>query len=403
LELIVITDRRSLAIMGLLGAAAFLGTWNFTFLSPVLPSVAEDTDVSTSVAGQLVTVSALVTVVSVIIFGPLSDRYGRRPTLMAGLAVMGLAAFGSSLTSDYSILMSLRVLSGMADALVLPSAAAAVSDYYRDKDREVALNVLLIPMGAAAVVGLPVVAIIDNAIDWHAAFLVFAGLNAAILAGVIWALPAVAPTVPRNLTLGDHYRESYGEVLGTRTALVVLGAAVLGATVWNGTVTYAGAFFEDELGVGGTGVSAMFAALGIAYVIGGGIGVLVARRVAPRPIALWSAVAASFLLLPLVGSSALPVVTVIVAVAFAASRAPGIAALNNMLLDLAPGAQGTAIGTYGVVAASGALLGAAFGGAAIALEGYYAMATLFTTLAVGSALLLLGPADEPVERTVSAS
>ena len=403
LELVPITNRRSLTILGLLAAAAFVGTWNFTFLAPVLPSVAEDTDVSTSVAGQLVTVSALVTVISVIVFGPLSDRYGRRPMLMAGLAVMGLAAFGSSLTSDYSLLMGLRVLSGMADALVLPAAAAAVSDYYRDKDREVALNVLLIPMGAAAVIGLPVVAIIDNVIDWHAAFLVFAGLNAAILAGVLAALPAVAPSAPRNVSLADHYRESYGQVLGTRAAVVLLTAAVLGATVWNGTVTYAGAFFEDELGAGGTGVSAMFAALGISYVIGGGVGALIARRTPPRPIAIWSAVAASFLLLPLIGSSALPIVTVILAVAFAASRAPGIAALNNMLLDLAPDAQGTAISTYGVVAASGALFGAAFGGAAIALEGYYAMATLFTTLAIGSALLLMAPAEETAERTVSAS
>jgi predicted MFS family arabinose efflux permease len=384
-----------------LSAAAFVGTWNFTFLSPVLPSVADDTNVSVSVAGQLVTVSALVTVIAVIVLGPLSDRYGRRPTLMAGVTLMALAALGSAVTSDYSILMSLRVVSGIADALVLPSAAAAISDYYRDKDREVALNLLLIPMGGAAVIGLPLVALIDNAVDWHAAFLVFAGINVSILAGVLWLLPPVAAQAPATQTLADHYRESYGEVLGTRTAIIVLSAAILGATVWNGTVTYAAAFFEDELGAGGTTVSGLFAALGVAYVIGGAFGAFMAMRAPPKPIALWSAIIASFLLIPLIASASVPAIAVVIALAFAASRAPGIAALNNMLLDLAPSSQGTAIATYGVVAASGALVGAGTGGAAIALEGYAGMAALFTILAVGSVLLLLAPTSERVPEPVT--
>ncbi|MEX0785700.1 MAG: MFS transporter, partial [Dehalococcoidia bacterium] len=310
--------------------------------------------------------------------------------------IMALAALGSALTSDFSLLMSLRVLSGIADALVLPSAAAAISDYYHDKDREVALNLLLIPMGGAAVIGLPIVALIDSALDWHAAFIVFAGINMAILAGVLWLLPAVAARPPERQTLADHYRESYGEVLGTRAAIIVLSAAILGATVWNGTVTYAAAFFEDELGAGGATVSGLFAALGVAYVIGGGFGALMARRAPPKPIALWSAIIASFLLIPLIASAAIPVIAVVLALAFAASRAPGIAALNNMLLDLAPSSQGTAIATYGVVAASGALVGAGTGGAAIALEGFAGMAAVFTVLAVGSVLLLLAPASERV-------
>ena len=131
----------------------------------MLPSVADDTGVSVSVAGQLITISAFVAFVFLAVLGPLSDRYGRRPMLMLGLTVMGLAALGSALTSHYPTLMALRVLSGIADALVLPATAAAVSDYFRGKDREVALNVLLIPMGAAAVIGLPAVVIISDVLD----------------------------------------------------------------------------------------------------------------------------------------------------------------------------------------------------------------------------------------------
>jgi len=390
----MLASRRAVSVLAPLAAAAFAGAWNITFLAPVLPNVADDTGVSVAIAGQLITASAVVTLVCLVVAGPLSDRYGRRPMLMLGLAAMGLAALGSAFTSSYSMLLALRIISGIADALVLPSAAAAVSDYFEGKDREVALNVLLVPMGAAAVVGLPIVVAVTYAVDWHVAFLVFAAFNFAAVVSVRWLLPPAGAVAPSAGSLADHYRESYGEVLATKTAVAVLASAVLGAAVWNGVVTYAGAFFEDELNAGGGQLTGLFAALGTAYVIGGVAGALLARRMPPRPIAVWSALAAAALLLPLVTSSHVAPLTVLLALGFAASRAPGIAALNNMLLDLAPNSQGTAISMYGVIAASGLLVGAASGGVAIAVEGYIGLAALFTTLAVGAALLLTVPFGE---------
>lgn len=389
-----LTSSRSVSILSVLGAAAFAGAWNFTFLSPVLPSVAEDADVSVTAAGQLVTASALVTIVCLLLLGPLADRYGKKPMLLIGLGAMSLAAFGSALTSSYALLMALRILSGVGDALVLPSAAAAVSDYFRDKDRDVALNVLLIPMGAAVVIGLPVVVLISDAADWHAAFLAFGVFNLAGFVGLLLFLPPAGAVRPSRVSLADHYRESYGALLGKRAAVLVLGAAVLAATVWNGMVVYAGAFFEDELGAEGTNLSVLFVALGGAYVIGGAFGATLARRLPARPIAVWSSFAASLLLLPLVTSTDIVPLAVVLAVAFAASRSPGIAALNNMLLDLAPRAEATAISAYGVVAAAGALFGAGTGGLALAVEGFVTMGALFTGMALVAAGLLLVPLRE---------
>jgi predicted MFS family arabinose efflux permease len=384
--------RDNVRILCLLGAAAFAGAWNVTFLAPILPEVADGTGVSVTAAGQLATASAAVTVVALLGLGPLSDRYGRRNMLIIGLLSMGLAAFGSALTSSYGILMALRIFSGIADALVIPSAAAAVADYFRGKDREVALNVLLLPFGAAAVIGLPAVVIITELANWHAAFLALGLVNVATAAGIALGLPRV-PVEPAHGTLADHYRESYGDVINSRVALIVLAAAVLSAAVWNGMVIYAGALFEDEVGVNGTELSIIFAGLGMSYVIGGAAGVAFARRIPPRAIALGSAVCGAVLLLPLVSSTDVAAATVIFAMLFAASRAPGIAALNNMLMDAAPNARGTAVSSYGVVAASGILIGAGTGGSAIELEGYIGMGVLFTALAVASVALLARPLE----------
>jgi MFS family permease len=173
--------------------------------------VAGGTGVSVSAAGQLVTASAGVTVLALVLFGPLSDRYGRRTMLALGLAAMAAAAFGSSLTSSYALLMAFRVMSGLGDALVIPSAAAAAADYFEGKDREVALNVLVAPMGAAAVLGLPAVILITDAAagmppSWRLAS------STSLCRRCYSLLPFAAPSATSG-SLSEHYRNAYGEVV----------------------------------------------------------------------------------------------------------------------------------------------------------------------------------------------
>jgi DHA1 family inner membrane transport protein len=385
----------SLVIVTALGAAAFVAAWNFTFLAPVLHDVAADTDVSVSAAGQLVTASALVAVICMAALGPLTDRNSRRAMMMIA-SVRWRWLGGSALTSEYGVLLAMRILSGAGDAVLLPSAYVAVTDYFMGKDREVALNVLLVPLGAAVVVGLPIVVGINEIAGWHAAFAVFAAFNVVILLAVRLLLPPVV-TVKDKRSFARHYRESYGGVLRNSSALAILLAAVLGAAVWNGMVTYVGAFFEDELGAHGAELAVLFALVGGCYVVGGGVGIFLARRSRPWPIAVWSAVAASILPFAVVSSTAMVPLTVLLAMAFAASRAPGVGALNNMLMDLAPGSEGTAISLHGIVFMSGAFVGAVAGGLAISAGGYVAMGGLFAVLAACAlGVLLLPAASRPV-------
>ncbi len=375
-----------------LAAATFVGTWNITFLAPILPDVADGAGVSVTAAGQLLTVSAVFTVAALIALGPLSERYGRKAMLTVGLTIMAAASLGVATTSSYPLLMALRILAGVADALVMPVAIAAVADYFEEKDRQVAINLMIIPAGVSAVIGLPLVVVIAALAGWQASFLML-GIALAAAALLAQLLPPVARR-KRLLPLREHYRASYGEVLNSRAALLVLLASVLSASVWYGMITYAGAFFEDELNAGPTMLSLVFGGLGVAYIIGGGFGAFAARRTSPRSIAITSTVMAAALIIPAITSASVAPISIALALLFAASRGPAIAALANMMLELAPGASGTAISTYAVVAATGLLVGAASGGGAIAALGYTGMALVFTTLAVASTAVLLSPIEQ---------
>ncbi len=385
-------------ILIVLSVAAFVASWNFTFVAPVLRDIANDAGVSVTAAGQLVSVSAAVAVVCLAALGPVSDLYGRRPSMMIGLGAMALAAFGSALTSEYSVLLALRALSGLADALVLPSAMAAASDYFDGKDRARALNLLLVPLGAAAVFGLPLVVLISHVSDWHAAFLAFAAINSLTMIAVWVLLPEVPPAAPVRPSLRLHYRESYGEVFGQRAIYSILVAAVLGAATWNGLVTYAGAFFEAELGARGIEEGLLFGALGGSYVVGAAFGAVFAGRFPPRSISVVSGAAATVLPLPVMASSGLAPLCVGLAVVFAMSRAPGVGALNNLILDLAPHSQSTAVSVHGMVFMGGAFVGAMAGGVAIHVAGFRGLGAtlgLASAVALGALLLPSKPANVP--------
>jgi len=62
--------------------------------------------------------------------GPLSDRFGRRPVLLVGLASYALAALGCALSSGIPMLVACRALQGFSMAAILVCARAAVRDLY---------------------------------------------------------------------------------------------------------------------------------------------------------------------------------------------------------------------------------------------------------------------------------
>lgn len=93
---------------------------------PALPEIARDL----GSASTSLTVFALAFGCAQLLCGPLADRFGRRPVLLAGLACYVLAALGAALAASAAGLTGWRALQGMAMAAILVCARAAVRDLY---------------------------------------------------------------------------------------------------------------------------------------------------------------------------------------------------------------------------------------------------------------------------------
>ncbi len=131
--------------------------------------------VSLSIAGYLA-----ITALLQLVIGPLSDRYGRRPVLLAGLAIFVLASVGCMLATDVWTFLAFRVLQGAITAGgVLPYAI--IRDSAEEQDAASQMGYLSMAMAVAPMVGPMFGGALDELFGWRANFLFFAVLGLAAL------------------------------------------------------------------------------------------------------------------------------------------------------------------------------------------------------------------------------
>ncbi|WP_231499119.1 multidrug effflux MFS transporter [Comamonas aquatica] len=117
---------------------------------PALPLLTEQ--LGASVAQTQTTFTALLLAFggSQLLWGPLSDRWGRRPILLTGIGLYVLAAVGCALAPDMHSLIVLRVLQGAALGAAVMAARAIVRDLYQPVEGAQAMSKALTGLGVLA-------------------------------------------------------------------------------------------------------------------------------------------------------------------------------------------------------------------------------------------------------------
>lgn len=107
-----------------------MGVVGLTVLTPILPLVRDSLNVSSASVQQMLSGYLLALAAGQLIWGPLSDRYGRRPVLLIGAALFVLSGIGVTLLSDIKLLVLFRVVQGFGAAACMAMARAIVNDAF---------------------------------------------------------------------------------------------------------------------------------------------------------------------------------------------------------------------------------------------------------------------------------
>jgi MFS transporter, DHA1 family, multidrug resistance protein len=197
---------KTLRLTLVLGALAALGPLSIDMYLPSFPSVARS--LGTSVAAVQLTLATYLAGLAVgqLAYGPLSDRLGRRPPLLGGLALYVLAAAACAAAPSLAVLAGARLAQALGGCAGIVISRAAVRDRFDLTDSARVYSSLMLVMGAAPILAPLVGGQVLRVAGWRAVFVLLAALGCALAALVAVGLPESLPASARR-------REGPGDVL----------------------------------------------------------------------------------------------------------------------------------------------------------------------------------------------
>jgi MFS transporter, DHA1 family, multidrug resistance protein len=342
--------RRARAPFLLLVAMTACGTLAMHIIIPALPATARALGMSIGTSQLTITLYLVGLAIGQLLYGPVSDRFGRRPVLLVGLTLFTGASVVTALAPNAGVLIGGRILQSLGGCAGLVLGRAAVRDGASAEKAAGQLALLTLVMAMVPAVAPAIGGYLTAYVHWRASYVLLALFGATTLA-------ACALMMPETLSDVSSGRRSmvtaYVRLLGSRR---FLGYAVGGAcstTAFYGFMSASPFIFETQLHQPTQRVGLYYLLL----MLGVATGSLGANRVAGRVavqtalrIANGVCVAGAALFALADATGALSVVTVVAPVCLfmvGAGMASPFALAGSVSVN--PQAIGAASGMYGFI------------------------------------------------------
>ena len=141
--------------------------------------------------------------------GAVGDRWGRKPVLLAGLAVFGVASAAAGLAPTSEIMIAARFLSGVGAAMIMPVTLAVITSTFPDEQRSRAIGVWTGVAGGGGLLGMYLSALLVDVASWRWLFVLPVAL-------VVVAAAMALRSVPNSREESPHAFD----VVGSLTSVV---------------------------------------------------------------------------------------------------------------------------------------------------------------------------------------
>lgn len=220
-------------------------------VSPILTELAGPFGISNTRAGLLMAAFTAPAIVCIPLVGVLSDRYGRKPILSAGLVLFGAAGLAVPLAtrvpaavpvSDFRVALGLRLLQGVGYTGIAPILITAVGDIF-DGDAEATAQGLRFTTVGVSLTVFPLLSGLLVAVAWQFPFALYAiALPTAVAVWFLFSEPTTAETEAR----GD-VRALLARIRKPSVAATLVGRAVPGF-LWFAFLTFNSVVIVEVLG-----------------------------------------------------------------------------------------------------------------------------------------------------------
>ncbi len=202
-----------------------------------------------------------------LVYGPLSDRHGRKPILMLGLVVAGLASVMAALAIDMTTLTVARVLQGAGSAASMVVSRSMVQDLFTGPQRTRVMAYIGMALGMCPPLATLLGGQLHVRLGWQSNFVLVAVLAALLLVAAWWGLPRVIKPAPKDGHWLRAMLSAYARLL--REPRFLLYVAILAATTATFYAFLAGApIVLKGYGIGPDGIGWFIMAVPVSYILG---------------------------------------------------------------------------------------------------------------------------------------
>ena len=199
---------------GMLIAMAAIGPLALNIFIPSMPGLKATFATTPGVVQATLTIYLAGLALCQLLYGPLSDRYGRRPMLIAGMALFVAASIACALATSIEMLIIARGIQAIGGASGMILSRAIVRDMFSREKSASVIGYITMAWVVAPMIAPLIGGILDQHFSFRASFWLLAIIGAMVLAGAIASLPETNRNLQPDASL--IRTRVYGELLRNR-------------------------------------------------------------------------------------------------------------------------------------------------------------------------------------------
>lgn len=184
--------------------------------TPSLPAIASQFSITETLAKMTISLYLIGFSVGQITFGTVSDIFGRRYTLIAGLMLFVGASLGAAMTNDINMLYVMRALQGVGAASASAIAKTLLTDTLEGKELTIAATYMSIAWAVGPIIAPMIGGYLQFYYNWHANFLFYTAYSSVLLVLAIFYLIETHPKHKRTQLDMKTIFSNYKDILSHR-------------------------------------------------------------------------------------------------------------------------------------------------------------------------------------------
>ena len=274
--------QRSWAFAALLASLAMLGPFAVDMYLPAFPAIGREFGASQVALQQTLSVYMFAYAFMMLWHGALSDALGRRPIVLAGLAVFGLGTLGCAIAGNVQSLWLFRALQGLSAGTGLVVGRAIIRDRFSGAEAQRMMSQMTLVFGIGPALAPIIGGALLNLLGWRSIFWAMLVWTIAMLVLCIRALPETLPAAHRHPLHPRALWRNYHTVVAQPNFTLLALVPALNFCGFFLYIAAAPAFLVDLLGVSTWGFAWLFLPMISGIMIGAVISGRLAGRMSPQ-------------------------------------------------------------------------------------------------------------------------